>query len=50
MFRRIVAMAMLVSFVAMSTSGAMMFVVEKPFFTIQMHPVNKLVGGFGISS
>ena len=27
MFRRIVAMAMLVSFVAMATSGAMMFVV-----------------------
>jgi hypothetical protein len=44
MFRRIVAMAMLVSFLAMSTSGAMMFVVEKPSFTIQMHPVHKLFG------
>ena len=44
MFRRIVAMAMLVSFVAMATSGAMMFVVERPSFTIQMHPVHKLFG------
>lgn len=44
MFRRIVAMAMLVSFVAMATSGAMMFVIEKPSFTLQMHPVHKLFG------
>jgi Domain of unknown function (DUF4405) len=44
MFRRIVAMAMLVSFLAMATSGAMMFVIEKPSFTIQMHPVHKLFG------
>ncbi|MBK8767636.1 MAG: DUF4405 domain-containing protein [Burkholderiaceae bacterium] len=44
MFRRIVAMAMLISFIAMSTSGAMMFVIEKPSFTIQMHPVHKLFG------
>ncbi len=44
MFRRIVAMAMLVSFIAMSSSGAMMFVIEKPSFTIQMHPVHKLFG------
>jgi hypothetical protein len=44
MFRRIVAMAMLVSFLAMSTSGAMMFVIEKPSFTLQMHPVHKLFG------
>lgn len=44
MFRRIVAMALLVSFIAMATSGAMMFVIEKPSFTIQMHPVHKLFG------
>jgi uncharacterized membrane protein len=44
MFRRIVAMAMLVSILAMSTSGAMMFFVEKPSFSIQMHPVHKLFG------
>lgn len=44
MFRRIVAMAMLVSFVAMASSGAMMFVIEKPSFTLQMHPVHKLFG------
>ncbi len=44
MFRRLVAMAMLVSFIAMSTSGLMMFVIEKPSFTLQMHPVHKLFG------
>lgn len=44
MLRRLVAMAMLVSFMAMATSGAMMFVIERPSFTIQMHPVHKLFG------
>lgn len=44
MFRRLVAMSMLVSFIAMATSGAMMFVIEKPSFTLQMHPVHKLFG------
>lgn len=44
MFRRIVAMAMIISFMAMATSGAMMFVIERPSFTIQMHPVHKLFG------
>lgn len=44
MFRKFVAVSMLVSFVAMSTSGMMMFVIEKPSFTIQMHPVHKLFG------
>jgi hypothetical protein len=28
----------------MSTSGLMMFFIEKPSFTIQMHPVHKLFG------
>jgi hypothetical protein len=35
---------MLLSFIAMSTSGAMMFVIERPSFTIQMHPVHKVFG------
>jgi Domain of unknown function (DUF4405) len=44
MFRKIVAVTLFVSFVAMATSGAMMFVIERPSFTIQMHPVHKLFG------
>ncbi len=44
MFRKIVATALFVSFLAMATSGLMMFVIEKPSFTIQMHPVHKLFG------
>jgi len=28
----------------MATSGMMMFVIERPSFTIQMHPVHKLFG------
>ena len=37
-------MALAVSFVALATSGLMMYFVEKPSFTIQMHPVHKLFG------
>ncbi|MDG2060595.1 MAG: DUF4405 domain-containing protein [SAR86 cluster bacterium] len=44
MLRKITAITLAVSFVAMSTSGLMMFVIEKPSFTIQMHPVHKLFG------
>lgn len=44
MFRKIVAVALFISFIAMSTSGLMMFFIEKPSFTIQMHPVHKLFG------
>ncbi len=44
MFRKIVAVALFISFVAMSSSGLMMFFIEKPSFTIQMHPVHKLFG------
>ena len=44
MFRKIIAVALFVSFIAMSTSGLMMFFIEKPSFTIQMHPVHKLFG------
>jgi len=44
MLRKIIAVALFISFIAMSTSGLMMFVIEKPSFTIQMHPVHKLFG------
>ncbi|WP_390617957.1 DUF4405 domain-containing protein [Maricurvus nonylphenolicus] len=44
MTRKIFAVSLFVSFVAMSTSGLMMFVIEKPSFTMQMHPVHKLFG------
>ncbi len=44
MFRKIIAVALFVSFLAMSTSGLMMFFIEKPSFTIQMHPVHKFFG------
>lgn len=44
MFRKIVAVALFISFIAMSTSGLMMFFIERPSFTIQMHPVHKLFG------
>ncbi len=44
MFRKITAVALFVSFIAMSSSGLLMFVIEKPSFTIQMHPVHKIFG------
>jgi len=44
MTRKIVAASMFVAFIAMSTSGLMIFFVERPSFTIQMHPVHKLFG------
>ena len=44
MFRRLVAICLLVSLVAMGTSGMLMFFIEAPSFTIQMHPVHKLFG------
>jgi len=44
MIRKIAAVSLFVSFLAMATSGMMMFVIEKPSFTIQMHPVHKLFG------
>lgn len=44
MLRKIAAMGLFVSFLAMASSGLMMFVIEKPSFTIQMHPVHKLFG------
>jgi cytochrome b561 len=44
MLRRIAAVSLAVSFVAMATSGILMYVVEKPSFTMQMHPVHKVFG------
>lgn len=44
MFRKITAAALFSAFIAMSTSGLMMFFIERPSFTIQMHPVHKLFG------
>ena len=44
MLRKIAAVSLAVSFVAMATSGVMMSLVEKPSFTIRMHPVHKLFG------
>lgn len=44
MIRKLAAITLAVSFLAMATSGLMMFVIEKPSFSIQMHPVHKLFG------
>jgi cytochrome b561 len=44
MYRKFVAITMFVSFVAMSTSGLLMFFIARPSFTLQMHPVHKLFG------
>jgi hypothetical protein len=44
MFYKLVAVTLFVSFIAMSTSGLLMFFIERPSFTIQMHPVHKLFG------
>jgi hypothetical protein len=44
MIRKVTSVSLLVSFIAMSTSGTIMLVVSKPSFTIQMHPVHILFG------
>ena len=44
MYRKFVAITMFVSFVAMSTSGLLMFFIARPSFTLQMHPVHKVFG------
>lgn len=44
MLRKIAAISLAVSFLAMATSGLMMFFIERPSFTIQMHPVHKIFG------
>lgn len=42
--RAVTAMTLLVSFIAMSTSGVLMLIVDQPSFSIRMHPVHKLFG------
>ncbi len=37
-------MALFVSSLAMASSGLLMFFIERPSFTIQMHPVHKIFG------
>lgn len=44
MFRKYVAICMFISFVAMSTSGLLMIIIDRTSFTLQMHPVHKLFG------
>ena len=44
MIRKVTSVSLLVSFIAMSTSGTIMLVVSKPSFTMQMHPVHILFG------
>ena len=44
MLRKFAALSLAVSFIAMSTSGLMMFFISRPSFTLQMHPVHKLFG------
>lgn len=42
--RALTAITLFISFVAMSTSGLLMLVIDRPSFTIRMHPVHKLFG------
>lgn len=42
--RKITAIALLLSFVAMASSGVLMMIVDRPSFSIRMHPVHKLFG------
>lgn len=42
--RAITAVVLFVSFIAMSTSGLLMLVIDRPSFSIRMHPVHKLFG------
>ena len=44
MFRKTIAIILLVSFVAISTSGVAMLIVGKASFTLRMHPVHLLFG------
>ena len=44
MRRSVSAIALFVSFAAMSVSGIFMLVMDQPSFSIRMHPVHKLFG------
>lgn len=42
--RSVTAALLMVSLLAMSSSGLLMLVVDQPSFTLRMHPVHKLFG------
>jgi heme A synthase len=42
--RKLAAVALAVSFLALASSGLFLAVVERPSLTIQLHPVHKLFG------
>lgn len=44
MFRKIISLTLLVSLVALSTSGILMIVLGSFEFQLQMHPVHKIFG------
>ena len=44
MFRKIVSLILLVSLVALSTSGILMIILGSFEFQLQMHPVHKIFG------
>lgn len=44
MTRKLTALCLLVSFIAMASSGLLMLVVDQPSFTLRLHPVHKLFG------
>jgi len=44
MTRKLTALCLVVSFIAMASSGLLMLVVDRPSFTMRLHPVHKLFG------
>jgi len=44
MFRKAISITLLVSLLAIGTSGLLMFFISKTSFTLQMHPVHKIFG------
>ncbi|PTT79591.1 hypothetical protein DBR42_21090 [Pelomonas sp. HMWF004] len=44
MIRKLTALCLLVSFIALASSGLLMLVVDRPSFTLRLHPVHKLFG------
>lgn len=46
MIRKITAVTLLVSWIAMASSGMLMLWIDQPSFSLRMHPVHKLFGVF----
>lgn len=44
LIRRLTAVTLLVAMVAMASSGLLMLVVDRPSFTMRLHPVHKTFG------